>query len=106
MPELHEKIRQKRVQLHLSQDQAAKALGVSRSTFTQMENGNRKILAEEIAMLAELYGVSADSLLFDSVPEETADVFIRSFERLDETDRAEIMNMIRFKEQNRGRKDR
>ena len=96
---INERIKIMRTQLHLSQDYVAKYLGVSRSTFTQMENGNRKILAEELSKLSALFGVSTDVLLNEQEISQPAAMFARSFERLDESDQAEIMNLIRFKEQ-------
>ncbi len=99
MAKVNERIKELRTQLHLSQDYVAKFLGLNRSTYTQMENGNRKVLADEVAQLSNLFGVSADSLLNDTEMSQPAAMFARSFERLDEKDQAEIMNLIRFKEQ-------
>lgn len=104
MTMISDRIKSLRTQLHLSQDYVAKYLGVNRSTYTQMENGNRKILAEEIDKLSTLYGVSVDSLLHDNEQSQPAVIFARSFEKLDESDQAEIMNLIRFKEQLRAAK--
>ena len=99
MKRVNERIKELRTQLHLSQDYVAKFLGLSRSTYTQMENGNRKILADDVAKLSNLFGVTADSLLNENEMSQPATMFARSFERLDERDQAEIMNLIRFKEQ-------
>lgn len=99
MAKINERIKELRTKLHLSQDYVAKYLGLSRSTYTQMENGNRKVLADEVAQLGNLFGVSADSLLYDTEMSQPATMFARSFDRLDERDQAEIMNLIRFKEQ-------
>ena len=99
MKTVNEKIKDLRNQLHLSQDYVAKYLGVSRSTYTQIENGNRKLLADDIAKLSILFGVSADSLLSGTEIGRPAAIFARSFEKLDESDQAEIMNLIMFKEQ-------
>ena len=99
MANVYERIKELRLQLHLSQDYVAKFLGINRSTYTQMENGNRKILANEVAQLSNLFGVSADSLLNDTEISQPATIFARSFEKLDERDQTEIMNLIRFKEQ-------
>lgn len=98
---INEKMKQLRAQLHLSQDYVAKYLGVNRSTVTQMENGNRKILADELAKLCTLFGVSADEFINNENSElsQPTAMFARSFENLDESDQAEIMNLIRFKEQ-------
>ena len=99
MSKVYERIKELRIQLNLSQDYVAKILGISRSTYTQMENGNRKVLADEVAQLSKLFGVTADSLLNETEISQPATMFARSFERLDERDQAEIMNLIRFKEQ-------
>lgn len=104
MSNVCERIKALRSQLHLSQDYVAKFLGISRSTYTQLENGNRKVLADEVAQLSNLFGVSADSLLNDAEISQPATIFARSFERLDERDQAEIMNLIRFKEQVRAQR--
>jgi len=99
MSNVNEKIKELRNQLHLSQDYVAKYLGMNRSTYTQMENGKRKVLADEVAQLSNLFGVSADDLLNNSEFSQPATVFARSFEKLDQRDQEEIMNLIRFKEQ-------
>lgn len=99
MKRIHERIKELRTQLHLSQDYVARYLGVSRTTFTQMENGNRKVSAEDASKLSILFGVSVDTLLHGTELSQPAIVFARSFEKLDERDQAEIMNLIKFKEQ-------
>ncbi|MBP5631559.1 MAG: helix-turn-helix transcriptional regulator [Clostridia bacterium] len=99
MENVYEKIKELRNRLHLSQDYVAKYLRISRSTYTQMENGKRKLLADEVAKLSSLFGVSTDSLLNNTELSQPATVFARSFEKLDQRDQEEIMNLIRFKEQ-------
>ena len=99
MGNVYERIKELRTQLNLSQDYVAKFLGISRSTYTQMENGNRKVLADDVAQLSKVFGVTADSLLNETEISQPTTMFARSFERLDERDQAEIMNLIRFKEQ-------
>lgn len=99
MKQLNERMKELRTQLHLSQEYVANYLGINRATFTQMENGNRKVTAEDVSKLSILFGVSADSLLHGVEISQPATVFARSFESLDETDQTEIMNLIRFKEQ-------
>jgi len=97
--EIYERVKELRSKLHLSQDYVAKYLGVSRATVTQMENGKRKILADDISKLSILFGLSPNDILGESEISEPATVFARSFDKLDENDQAEIMNLIRFKEQ-------
>jgi len=97
--EIYERVKELRNKLHLSQDYVAKYLGVSRATVTQMENGKRKILADDISRLSVLFGLSPNDILGEYEISEPATVFARSFDKLDENDQAEIMNLIRFKEQ-------
>ena len=99
MTTINERIKNFRNQLHLSQEYAANFLGLNRTTYTQMENGKRKITAEDISRLSELFGVTADAILNENQMSQPAAVFARSFEKLDENDQAEIMNLIKFKEQ-------
>ena len=99
MKEFYKRIKELRTQLHLSQEYVANYLGINRATFTQLENGNRKVTADDISKLSALFGVSADMLLHGVEISQPATVFARSFENLDESDQAEIMNLIRFKEQ-------
>ena len=106
MATINEKIKELRMQLHLSQEYVARYLGVSRSTFTQMENGKRKILADEIAKLCVLFGVSPDTIYGNTEMSQPTTVFARSFEKLSEMDQAEIMSLIRFKEQMKAKRER
>lgn len=99
MSGINERIKKIRNQLHLSQEYVANFLGVNRATYTQMENGRRKITAEDVSKLSDLFGVTADALLNDNKMSQPATIFARSFEKLDENDQAEIMNLIKFKEQ-------
>ena len=96
---INERIKNFRNRLHLSQEYVANFLGINRATYTQMENGKRKITAEDISRLSELFGVTADALLNENKISQPSTVFARRFEKLDENDQAEIMNLIKFKEQ-------
>ena len=96
---INERIKNFRNRLHLSQEYVANFLEINRATYTQMENGKRKITAEDISRLSELFGVTADALLNENKISQPSTVFARSFEKLDENDQAEIMNLIKFKEQ-------
>ena len=98
MEKLWERIKNYRNQLNLTQEYVANYLGINRATVTQMENGKRKISAEELSKLCSLFGISSDALLYGGKISNPANVFARSFERLNENDQAEIMNLIRFKE--------
>lgn len=52
------RIREARKMAGLSQAQVAKLLGVHRPSVTEIESGNRRVSAEELARMAELFDVS------------------------------------------------
>lgn len=58
-----DRLRAARSQANLTQDQAAQALGVVRTTLVAMEKGQRRVRPDELEALAALYGVSMNWLL-------------------------------------------
>lgn len=94
---LHERIKKLRTNLHLSQEYVAKILGVNRNAIVEIEAGKRKVSAEELGKLGELFKVSTDELLNGRQVEMPATMFARKFEELDEADQKEILNLIEFK---------
>lgn len=63
MIQLGARIRQIRKSLGLSQQALAEKLDVSRPSISQIENGERKVSAEELKKLAETFNLSTDALL-------------------------------------------
>ena len=61
--ELGKRIKLMREEVGLSQQELARRLGVARSTVSQIENGDRKIVADELYKLAEIFNVSLDDML-------------------------------------------
>jgi transcriptional regulator with XRE-family HTH domain len=57
------KIRTIRERLDLQQEKLAHSMGISRVALSQIENGERKISAEEIAKLAKIFNLSSDLLM-------------------------------------------
>lgn len=57
------KIKIIREQLNLSQEKLADLLEISRVSVSQIENGERKITAEEIAKLSKIFDIASDILL-------------------------------------------
>jgi transcriptional regulator with XRE-family HTH domain len=53
-----QRLRLAREQAGLSQGQVAKLLGLHRPSVTEAEAGRRRVTAEELVKLADLYGVS------------------------------------------------
>ncbi|MBA2749371.1 MAG: helix-turn-helix transcriptional regulator [Tatlockia sp.] len=66
------RIKEARRMSGLSQLQVADILKIQRPTISEMEAGNRKVTAEEIAQLADLYDVSVNWLLGEG--EEKLDI--------------------------------
>ncbi|MFH1890023.1 MAG: helix-turn-helix transcriptional regulator, partial [Candidatus Kuenenbacteria bacterium] len=54
------KLRQKH---NLSQEYIAKEIGVSRPTYSQIENGDRRMVVDEAQTLAKLFGLSLENFL-------------------------------------------
>ncbi len=60
---LAKRIKSIRKNLGLSQEFVAKKMGIDRITVSKIENGARKVGADEIAKLAEIFNISVDALL-------------------------------------------
>lgn len=58
-----QKIRQFREKAGLSQEQVAKKLGLNRVSYTQLEQGNRKVMAGELVEIAKVFNTTPDVLL-------------------------------------------
>ena len=69
-----------REDLDLHQKDVAKYLGISRSAYSNYENGTRKPDPETLKKLAELFHVSVDELL-DYTPENSAEFRLCSKEK-------------------------
>ena len=58
-----ERLREARKLAGLSQGHVAKILGLHRPSISEIEAGNRRVSAEELARLAEIYDVGVDWLI-------------------------------------------
>ncbi|NQV19171.1 MAG: DUF4065 domain-containing protein [Armatimonadetes bacterium] len=61
---LGNKIKQLRQEIGMSQEQFSELLRIGRVAVSQIENGSRKITAEEITKIAEVFNISTDVLLY------------------------------------------
>jgi len=61
-------LRDLRAALGISQEQAAARIGIRRSAVSEIERGNRRVSAEELAAFAALYLTTADALLAGATP--------------------------------------
>ena len=64
--QIAERLKEARKLAGLSQGHVARILGLHRPSVTEMEAGNRRVSADELARLAELYDVSVAWLLGES----------------------------------------
>ncbi len=98
MKTMYERLREYRKALGLSQEYVAKQLSVSRTTITAIERGERKVLANELDVFANIYGISVERILHNEESQD-ADIrmFARAFSGLSDNDKKEIMNLIDFK---------
>lgn len=97
MKNVGERIRDARTQLHLTQDYVARQVGIGRSALADIERGRRKVSAEELGRLSEVFLVPMEQLLYGRETEEPARVLARKFSALDDADREEILNLMDFK---------
>lgn len=93
---INEKLRSYRLSSGLSQEAVANKLGMKRTTITAIENGDRKILAEELFEFSKIYHVPVETLL-NSNDENEIIAFVREFTRLSSKDKQDILNFIRNK---------
>lgn len=70
MSDIGYRIKELREQAGMSQQRLAELMSVLRPTISQIENGERKICAEELIKLSEIFSVSVDYLLdLEKLPE-------------------------------------
>ena len=79
-------IKELRTKYNFSQDHVAKAIGVSRPTYTAIESGKQKLDIEEAKKLANLYSIGIDELHSGRIPDiEKYKHMILSYLRMDLT---------------------
>lgn len=62
-----QKVKDFRIKNNISQEQFAKAIGVSRPTYTAIESGKQSLSAEEAKKLASILGITIDELLTGNI---------------------------------------
>ena len=97
MRALYERIKEARTELHLSQDYVAKFLGVNRTAIVEIESGKRKVSADELGKLSELFQIPAAPPVNGRSAEVPVQMFAGRGGALDEADQQEILNLIEFK---------
>jgi transcriptional regulator with XRE-family HTH domain len=97
--QIGDRLRQAREYLELKQEEAALAVGLSRSALSLVENGRRKVDAVELARFAEVYGQSIEALTgaAESKPlPESVRALARAATELSAEDRSELLRFAEF----------
>jgi transcriptional regulator with XRE-family HTH domain len=97
--QIGDRLRQAREYLELKQEDAAQAVGLSRSALSLAENGRRKVDAVELASFAKVYGQSIEALTGTSETQplpESVQALARAATDLSVEDRAELLRFAEF----------
>jgi len=95
---LAERLRSARESAGISQDAVAQTLGVPRAAISQIEHGNRRVEAIELARLAKLYGKSLSYFADDGTSQEAKEFELlkRTTSELSDKDRGEVLRFAEF----------
>lgn len=91
------RLKEAREVLGLTQEQAAAALGVQRTSVTSMEQGKRNVSASELAKLSNIYRRSVEWLLGreeSSTVEGSA--LLRATKGLSDSDKEKVLRFAQF----------
>lgn len=96
--QIAQRLRTAREAAGLKQAQVAKKLGLHRPTISEIEAGRRRVSAEELAVLADLYGVEVQWLTNTetSTKEESDKILIaaRQLSKLKDRDLDRLMKLV------------
>jgi transcriptional regulator with XRE-family HTH domain len=93
------KLKEAREYFDISQEYAAKQVGINRPALSLIENGQRKLDTVELIALAKLYQRPVAYFTdnnFSVKPNANAAVFARKYENLSENDRKELESFAAF----------
>ena len=82
----------------LTQGQVARRFGWHRPTVSEIEAGRRRVLAEELTALAELYGVNVPWIIGEDGEDGTSDramLAARELDKLKDEDLERLLQLIR-----------
>jgi len=91
------RIKEGRILSGLSQAQAAGKLGLQRPAISEIENSKRKVSAEEIIQLANLYKVDPSWLLLqEDENDEQTKFAARELGKLSQEDREKVLAILKM----------
>lgn len=95
-----ERLKEARTMAGLSQESAAKIMGVQRPAISEIEAGKRKVSAEEVIKFSKLYKVSTSWLLLKEDNEQEMDeqlkVAARELSKMSEADRKKLIEVLKI----------
>ena len=97
MSDIAQRLRTAREQAGLSQGQVAKMLGLHRPIISEIEAGRRKISAEELSKIADIYEVSINWISSTQEDNKIADrvkLAARDLSKLKEEDLDKILRLL------------
>ena len=97
MESLGRRLKNLREKTRFTQEEIAKMLGVRRLVITNIENGSRKITAEELYFFSKIYGLSMEELYTGEDKEKIIAKFSRKFDELSNKSQKEVLEFIKFK---------
>ena len=92
------KIKEARVNAHMTQEEAAMQINISRNRLAEIETNKRQVFAEEIVQLSEIYGIDVRELLLEQFVEESEEVilarryssFLKIIDQLSDRDKEDV----------------
>lgn len=92
------RLRKARDFLGVSQEFAARELGLNRSALSDIERGARRVTSNEVVAFSRLYGVPTDQLLGAASPEGDGTLIAlnRAAGHLTKEDREEVLRFAQF----------
>lgn len=97
MENLGKRLKNLRVKTRFTQEEIARMLGVRRLVITNIENGTRKITAEELYFFSKIYGLSMEELYTGEDREKRIAKFSRTFNEISNKSQKEVLEFIEFK---------
>lgn len=94
---LAQRLKEAREDVGLSQEEVAQKLDLPRPAISQMENGNRRVEALELARLAKLYGRPLSYFADEETPGTSRlEALHRTAKDLSDKDRDEVLRFAEF----------
>ena len=97
MDNLGRRLKKIREKTRFTQEEIAGMLGVRRLVITNIENGTRKITADELYFFSKIYGLSMEELYTGEDKEKRIAKFSRTFDELSNKSQKEVLEFIEFK---------